>query len=349
MPPAWREPWPEAMPGYAAGERLPLVSVVVPMHNAARRIDRTLRTVICQTYPRLEVILVDDGSDDETSLAAAGSLRASSLPWRLIETPNQGPSKARNIGWRAAQGRLIQFLDDDDEVEPDKIEHQVDWLTRRNSEAAAIYSTWAIRNTADTGDGVVRRSRPIDWQTHDVIRGDAFLPIPSCLMHKGWLEKANGFDEGLKLLEDIDMQIRILALGGKFEEAPSARPLFFYNQRPGSLSQAHPVHFADACLRNARLVYAIAAERGRLHPALIQVVADVYRGAISAYAQSDRPRFETAYREFRSLFPGRALQDGGRMRHFARLMGERRAELLRGFVRRTRRIVADMLPSVHRA
>jgi hypothetical protein len=145
------------------------------------------------------------------------------------------------------------------------------------------------------------------------------------------------------------MQIRILALGGKFEEAPSARPLFFYNQRPGSQSQAHPVYFADACMRNARLVYSIAAEREQLHPALIQAVADVYRGAISAYAQSDRARFETAYGEFRSLFPGCALQDGGRMRHFARLMGERRAELLRGFVRRTRRLVADLPPSLHRA
>jgi len=333
----------------AAEDRLPLVSVVVPMHNAGDRIAATLGSVIDQTYPRLELVLVDDGSEDNTRIAATRALRASPLPWRLIETPNQGPSKARNIGWRAAQGHLIQFLDDDDEIDPDKITHQVDWIANRTSKAAAIYSTWAIRNAANAGDGLVRRMRSVDWQIHDVIRGDSFLALGSCLIRRQWLEVVGGFDERLWLIEDVDLQIRILAAGGNFEEAETSGPLFFYNRRPQSLSQSDPAVFADACLRNARLVYSIASERGQLHPALIEAVSDVYRGAISTYAQVDRARFEAAYREFRSRFPGSVLQDAGRIRYFAGLMGERRAELLRGAVRRTRRFVRGMLPSPHRA
>jgi hypothetical protein len=158
-----------------------------------------------------------------------------------------------------------------------------------------------------------------------------------------------GFDERLWLIEDVDLQIRMLAAGGTFEEAETDRPLFFYNRRARSLSQSDPVAFADACVRNARLVHAIATERRQLHPALIAAVADVYREAIGAYAQADLTRFEAAYREFRSLFAGAALQDGGRVRYFVPLMGERRAELLRGAVRRMRGLVRDMLPSLRRA
>ena len=327
----------------------PLVSVVVPMHNAGDRIATTLRSVIGQTYPRLELALVDDGSEDDTRAAATRTLRASPLPWRLIETPNQGPSKARNIGWRAAQGDLIQFLDDDDEIGPDKITRQVEWIVSRRSQAAVVYSTWAARDASRAEGGLVRSPKPVGWQIEDSIRGDSFLHLGSCLFQKRWLEAVDGFDERLWLIEDVDLEIRILAAGGTFEAAESSTPLFYYNQRSNSLSRAHPVVFADACLRNARLVYSIASERGQLHPTLVEVVSNVYREAISTYAQSDRARFEAAYREFLSRFPGSALQDAGRIRCCVPLLGERRAELLRGAVRRTRRLVRGMLPSFHRA
>jgi glycosyltransferase involved in cell wall biosynthesis len=62
-----------------ANDRLPLVSVVVPMHNAGDRIATTLRSVIGQTYPRLELVLVDDGSEDNTRVAATRTLRASPI------------------------------------------------------------------------------------------------------------------------------------------------------------------------------------------------------------------------------------------------------------------------------
>jgi glycosyltransferase involved in cell wall biosynthesis len=319
------------------------------MHNAAARIGATLRGVVGQTYSRLELVLVDDGSEDETRVAAARALGASSRRWRSIETANRGPSAARNAGWRAAQGELIQFLDDDDELDPDKIRLQVAWIAGRSGAAAIVHSTWAERTSAFPGAALVRRPRHADWQIHDAIRSDGFFHLGSCLVRRHWLEAVGGFDERLWLIEDVDLQIRILAAGGTFEEAETERPLFFYNRRAGSLSQSDPVAFADACVRNARLVHAIAAERRQLHPALIAAVADVYREAIGAYAQADLTRFEAAYREFRSLFAGAALQEGGKVRYFVPLMGERRAELLRGAVRRMRGLVRDMLPSLRRA
>lgn len=346
MPPAGCDPTPEYGANPRAEDRIPLVSVVVPMHNAGGRIAATLQSITSQTYPRLEMILVDDGSEDDTCSAASRTLRRESLTWRLFKTPHRGPSHARNVGWRAARGDLIQFLDDDDAIHPDKISIQMDWITARdNRKDAAIYSKWAIR---DSRGEFVRHPRHANWQVHDVIRGDSFLPIASCLIQRTWLEAANGFDERLNLIEDVDLQIRILAAGGRFEEAPSDRPLFFYNQRPKSLSKSHPAVFADACLRNARLVYAIAVENGQLPPALVETVLDVYRGAISTYAQSDRTRFDAAYGEFRRRFPKAALHESGRVRYCGLFMGERRAEVLRGALRRTKRLVRDMLPALYR-
>jgi glycosyltransferase involved in cell wall biosynthesis len=322
---------------------------VVPMHNAGGRIASTLRHVIAQTYPRLEVVLVDDGSKDDTCVAAARTLSAYPLNCRLIEIPNQGPSTARNVGWRAAQGELIQFLDDDDEIDPDKIRLQAEWIAGRRSTAAMVYSTWAERNARSPRAALACSPQHVDWQIHDVIRSDRFLHLASGLLRKHWLEAVGGFDERLWLIEDVDLQIRILASGGRFQEAEFGRALFTYNRRAKSLSQSDPVAFADACVRNARLVYSIAAERRQLHPHLSAAVSDVYRGAIATYAQSDLACFDIAYREFRSLFPGTALQEGGKVRYFVPLMGERRAELLRGAVRRMRRLFRDMLPSLHRA
>ena len=345
---AWR-PMPEAMGGMAGEDRLPLVSVVVPMHNAADRIAATLRSVVGQTYTQLELVLVDDGSKDDTRVAAARALSGCPLRWSLIEVPNQGPSRARNLGWRAAQGQLIQFLDDDDEIDPDKIGLQAEWLASKSSAVAMAYSAWAERNAGIPRSRLVRRPRYVDWQIHDVIRSDGFFHLASGLLRRHWLETVGGFDERLWLIEDVDLQIRILAAGGTLEEAESVRPLFFYNRRARSLSQSDPVAFADACVRNARLVHAIAVERRQLLPDLITAVSDVYREAIATYAQSDLARFEAAYREFRSLFAGAALQDGGKVRYLVPLMGERRAELLRGMVRRMRRLVRDMLPSLDRA
>jgi len=99
----------------------PGVSVVIPTYNRARRVARAVRSVLEQTRPAEEVIVVDDGSTDGT----AGAIRREFADAvRLIERPNAGPSAARNTGVRAARHDLIAFLDSDDAWRPDKLERQ---------------------------------------------------------------------------------------------------------------------------------------------------------------------------------------------------------------------------------
>src|SRR5713101_7729899 len=110
----------------------PLVSILVPTFNAHEWIADTLRSAIAQTWERKEIIVVDDGSSDQT-LAFARQFESNSV--RVVTQKNQGAAAARNTAFSMCQGDYIQWLDADDLLAPDKVEKQVrkldDCLTRR--------------------------------------------------------------------------------------------------------------------------------------------------------------------------------------------------------------------------
>ncbi len=100
----------------------PLVSIIIPCHNAEPWLEATLLSALGQTWPRTEIIFVDDGSSDG-SVAVARRFAARGV--RVESTPHRGASAARNHGLRIARGEFSQFLDADDILAPEKIERQV--------------------------------------------------------------------------------------------------------------------------------------------------------------------------------------------------------------------------------
>lgn len=108
-------------------ETRPLVSVVIPAYNSARFIHETLESVRQQTWPAIEVFIIDDGSSDDTVSIA----RSFGLEWfHVVEQKNSGACVARNRGLDLSKGKYIQFLDADDVLSPDKIEKQVGMLEK---------------------------------------------------------------------------------------------------------------------------------------------------------------------------------------------------------------------------
>jgi glycosyltransferase involved in cell wall biosynthesis len=105
--------------------RPPLVSIVVPSFNSARYLSQTLESALGQTYPRTEIIVVDDGSTDG-SLQVARRYEARGVA--VLECPRLGAAAARNAGLAQARGDLIQFLDADDLLDRDKIRLQTECL-----------------------------------------------------------------------------------------------------------------------------------------------------------------------------------------------------------------------------
>ncbi|MCC3293040.1 CDP-glycerol:glycerophosphate glycerophosphotransferase [Arthrobacter sp. zg-Y411] len=110
-----------------------LLSVIIPMHNVAPYLDRCLRSIISQTYRRLEIILVDDGSTDATAAIAAGYARYDRRI-RMLRQPHRGNGQARNTAIAAARGRFLTFADADDVVPPGAYSAMVRNLLRTGSD-----------------------------------------------------------------------------------------------------------------------------------------------------------------------------------------------------------------------
>src|SRR5258708_1591981 len=121
----------------------PLVSILIPAYNAEEWIADTLRSAVSQTWPRKEIIVVDDGSTDQTAATAS---RFASNGVRVITVKNQGAAAARNHALQLSQGNYIQWLDADDLLAPDKIERQLAALGEVEDKRVLLSSPWAYFN-----------------------------------------------------------------------------------------------------------------------------------------------------------------------------------------------------------
>lgn len=124
----------------ANADRIPLVSILIPAYNAETWIADTLRSALAQTWPRTEIIVVDDGSKDATLSIA---LQFASEKIRVIAQKNEGASAARNNAFRHCHGDYIQWLDADDLLAPDKIERQMELVLQGMSSRLLLSSPWA--------------------------------------------------------------------------------------------------------------------------------------------------------------------------------------------------------------
>lgn len=120
----------------------PVVSVVVPTFNRERILPRALDSIVAQTFPDWEIILVDDGSTDGTAALAARYSDRLGERFRYLQEAHRGPCYARNCGIDAAVGRFVAFLDSDDEFAPTKLERQLA-LFHRRPELGLVYSDYS--------------------------------------------------------------------------------------------------------------------------------------------------------------------------------------------------------------
>jgi glycosyltransferase involved in cell wall biosynthesis len=184
----------------------PLVSVIIPTYNRAALVHEAIASVLAQDYSRLQVIVVDDGSEDETPAV----VRAFGAAVVCVRQTHAGVSAARNRGVAATQGELIAFLDSDDVWQPGKVAAQVA-LFQQQPQVQACYTDeiWIRR-------GVRVNPRRI----HHKHAGWIFLQSlalciisPSSIMLRRELwERLGGFDERLPACEDYDLWLRLTAI-----------------------------------------------------------------------------------------------------------------------------------------
>jgi glycosyltransferase involved in cell wall biosynthesis len=192
----------------------PLVSVVIPTLDRANRVVRAIDSVIAQTYPRIEVIVVDDGSTDGTqdALAAYGARI------RVLRQDNQGVSAARNAGIAASRGRWIALLDSDDEWLPEKLARQLQQIEQSNADPGVCFCdcTMVDGSSADQtlfGAADFRRgaqsSNVLERAAAVVLARHSVIHTSSVLIDRRLLEPAPVFDANLRVAEDTDLLFRL--------------------------------------------------------------------------------------------------------------------------------------------
>ncbi|MCD6584856.1 MAG: glycosyltransferase [Desulfobacteraceae bacterium] len=181
----------------------PLVSVIIPTYNRAWTLKKAIDSVLEQDYKNFELIVVDDGSTDETEALVAAY--AESI--KFIQQPNSGVSAARNKGISMSSGSLIAFLDSDDSWYPEKLSAQIIFFNENPD--ALICQTEEIW---------IRDGKKVNpKKKHQKPDGMIFIPsLALCLispsavmMRKNLFAKVDGFDESLPACEDYDLWLRI--------------------------------------------------------------------------------------------------------------------------------------------
>lgn len=216
------------------------ISVIVPVYNVESYLARCVDSILTQTYENLEVILVDDGSKDNSGVICDG-YAAKDPRVKVIHKENGGLSSARNCGLEAATGEYIAFVDSDDWIEPDAYGHLMNLMEKYNVKLVCGGRYDVSGKTGEKTIGLCPKREEVI--TAEALVGRIFLwdgcDSSACdkLYHHSLL-KTFRFPEG-KVCEDVPVTYKIVLQAEKV--ALSDRPFYNYYHRPGSISMASAI------------------------------------------------------------------------------------------------------------
>lgn len=213
----------------------PAVSVVIPAYNASRTIAETLESALAQTLADIEVIVVDDGSSDDT----AEVIRRHEDPRvRLLQRPNGGVASARNAGIELARGDWLAFLDSDDIWLPHKLERQLELMSVHPGCQASEGSAYFVDD--ELKPLKLRRCVPVDDPLLSFLR---FQNLPnaasSWVVRRSLIEEIGPFNADLVILEDWEFSLRLARYA---KPLCIEEPLTLYRVHPGNTSRNIDIH-----------------------------------------------------------------------------------------------------------
>jgi glycosyltransferase involved in cell wall biosynthesis len=219
---------------------MPEVSVVIPTYNSARYVTDAVDSVLNQSFVDLEVLVIDDGSTDDTQSVMGRYGEAV----RYIRQENGGVSVARNRGISESCGRYVAFLDADDLWLPDKLERQLEAINH-HFDCRACYSAFTVV-TSELKPIDVHRSERHGSVLEDLLTRGNIVGTPSTVIcERELLCEAGGFDPALSYGADWDLWLRLAVIT---EFCQVDEPLVLYRQHDGNMSRSGPLVESDSLL-----------------------------------------------------------------------------------------------------
>ncbi|HEU4401511.1 MAG TPA: glycosyltransferase family A protein [Candidatus Polarisedimenticolia bacterium] len=242
LPPSGPEP---ATPLLSAGGPPPRVSVIIPTYNRSTLLCEAVDSVLAQTFGDLEILVVDDGSTDDTKAIVAARFGGSPAV-RYLRRENAGPAAARNTGLRASRGELIAFLDSDDLWEKDKLRLQVAQLDEHPEAALSFCDARIEGGRRDRGTRFESKRFQGDTTMRGIVEWNFPMCTPSVVVRRSALGVVGLFDESFACQEDWDLWIRIRAV---YPIVYVNRPLLVIRRREDNLSRNRIAEKWRAALR----------------------------------------------------------------------------------------------------
>ncbi len=223
---------------FVAKDRLPKISVVMPTYNNAAYIPSALESIAAQGYPETEVIIIDDGSTDDTKRVVDQYGQAV----RYFSQANAGPAVARNTGLAEATGEYVAFLDADDWFLPSKFYKQGAALTN-NPRVGAMHGGWTLINEKGR---MLEKVEPwhvapklnlATWINQQPVR------LGAMLFRREWLTRVGGFDPTMRQAEDTDLLLRLAIEGCQFDWLKEST--YCYRHHDGSMVRSRALEQAE--------------------------------------------------------------------------------------------------------
>ena len=220
-----------------------LVSIIIPAFNRAKEIVSTLDTIVAQTYIHCEIIVVDDGSSDDTSKVVSEYISnyKGSFELKLFREENKGLAAARNFGFSFSKGKYILFFDSDDFMLPERVEKQVKCILEQNADcsAAAFYRqrNGEIIKTEELHieENVSMINQILNFYKY----GKGLRPSSQCWMFtRDMFIEIGGYDERLRSNQDIDFGFRIALSGKKIAVLNEPLSIFVDDDNPNRIMKS---------------------------------------------------------------------------------------------------------------
>ena len=255
---------------------VPRFSVIIPAYNSDKTLARAIDSVLAQTWPAYEIIVVDDGSTDATATVAAGY----GNKVRYLRQDNAGVSAARNQGAQIASGDWLAFLDADDWYYPDRLklhaamierDEKLDFLTG-DYEYCDISGTLLGRSMQGKASGRAmlikaagNRDVVMDQVDFESFVADHFGDTHTLSLPRATFLELGGYPMGFKVCEDVHLLIRLVARSRRVGVV--CEPLAVYSIHAASATRTDPV---SAQFENVRTLIALGKQSGNLPPTVHQ-------------------------------------------------------------------------------